>query len=314
MSTLRAILDRINDVEATISRISRSADKESAFAYRLTLESLENRRDELREELAELTRHSFIEICDYRIIPDKIGSYALSAVTTALHEFQDLFSVVFDAQTSKPKQRIALDADIVKKTQFNFGFAYEGSLGVALTIENERLLLIESDLDRAIGAVFALIKTNSPEEIRQAEALYGRPAVRKLYSWSKAHSDYGLSADIRWVRDSEVRKHVLAQTNELTEICRLIEAKSDETVTLVEMVGILASWDSVHRRFILDVPDSEPISGAIGKEVDITRPRVVRGDRCKLNLRKRVQFRYTSEKDEVSWEVTAIEEDVGSTS
>jgi hypothetical protein len=309
MSRLRAILDRINDVEATISRISREATDESAFAYRLTLESLENRRDELRSELAEATRHEFVEICDYRIIPDKVGSYVLSAVTSALHEFQDIFSIVYDAQTSKPKQRATLDAEVVSKTQFNFGFAYEGSLGVALTIRNDRLLLIESDLDQAIGAVFSLLKATSAESLRQSEALYGRAAIRKLYTWSKAHSDYGMSADIKWVRDSEVRKSVLTQSQEFAEICRMIEAKSDETVLPVTLHGVLASWDTVHRKFILLVPDAEPISGIIGKDVDISRPRTVRGERCEVSLLKHVRIRYTSDKDETYWEVVGIQDE-----
>mgnify|MGYP001585157961 CR=1 FL=1 len=56
MSALRAILDRLSDIEATISRIEGSSTAENALAYRLTLQSLENRRETLREELAEITK------------------------------------------------------------------------------------------------------------------------------------------------------------------------------------------------------------------------------------------------------------------
>lgn len=51
----RVVLDRLNDIEATISRIEGNSTAENAFAYRLTIRSLENRRETLREELAEIT-------------------------------------------------------------------------------------------------------------------------------------------------------------------------------------------------------------------------------------------------------------------
>jgi len=56
MSALRAVLDRLNDIEATIERVGREASGTSPFAYRIALKSLENRRADLQEELAEITR------------------------------------------------------------------------------------------------------------------------------------------------------------------------------------------------------------------------------------------------------------------
>lgn len=56
MSRLRAVLDQINDIEATIARIEAEAKDTSSFAYRMTLKSLENRREVFREELADVTR------------------------------------------------------------------------------------------------------------------------------------------------------------------------------------------------------------------------------------------------------------------
>lgn len=52
MSNLRAVLDRINDIEATISRIELESNGDLPLSTQLSLQSLESRRDMLREELA----------------------------------------------------------------------------------------------------------------------------------------------------------------------------------------------------------------------------------------------------------------------
>lgn len=305
MSRLRAILDRINDVEATISRIEAEATAESSFAYRMSLRSLENRRDMLREELANATTQEFVEICDYRLVPEGGNdSYAIAAVTSALQDFQDLVTFVFDAITSGPKKRATRDLEAIEKTRFNFGFAYSGSLGVALTMKKDRELF-DTDLERAIEAVFEIADATSEDHIKNAAALYGLPTVRKLYGWSKTHRDFGLSADIKWVRDNETRHSVLTQPQEFAEICRIIEARSDEDIEVLTANGRLVSWDAVHRRFILDVPESELINGTISKDFDVTQPRIVQA-RYEVDLVKHTLTEYATDRDVVTWELTDL--------
>jgi len=250
----------------------------------------------------------FIEICDYRIIPEGKDSYALSAVTTALHSFQELVTLVFDAITDKPKQRARLDADVIQKTRFDFGFSYSGSLGIALTVPNERLLAVDSDLDLAIDAVFNLMKVDSAEQIKDAATMYGRPSVRKLYIWSKVHSDFAMGADIKWVRGSSIRKEMLAQYQELARICEIIEVIPVESVEPVTLQGILASWDTVHKRFILNVPEGKPVSGIFGKEIDAHAPRTVQGDRYEVKLLKRTRTTYISDDEDIVWEIVSATE------
>ncbi len=308
MSKLRAILDRINDIEATIAQITAQSTVESAFADRLTLQSLESRRDKFREELAEITKQESIEVCDYRIIQSSGSSYALSAITSALHDFQDIFSIIFDAITTKPKQRFELSADIAEKTRLDFGFAYAGSLGVALTIPNERLLAIDSNLDSAMKVVFSLLEIQSPEAIKEAALRYGRPAVKKLYSWSKVHKDYGMSADIKWIREKETRSSVIAQPENFARICEIIETKNEPQIESITLIGVLDAWNATGRRFILRVPDAEPINGIFKKGFDATPSRTVHGTRYQANLLKYTTVIYTSDADQVYWELEGIKE------
>jgi hypothetical protein len=299
MSALRAVLDRLNDIEGTIAQLEGKSTPETAFAYRMTLRSLENRREDLRNELNEITKRDFVEICDYRIIPEGPLSFAISGVTGALHEFQDLVSILFGADPQKPRQRARVDIATSEKTRFDFGFAYSGSLGIVLTVENERLIGIESNLDLAIRAAFDLISAKSGDDIKAAAVQYGPPVVRKLYAWSKIQRDYDLSADIKWKRGDEIRNNVLVQAKESAEVCRLIESKSDINDEPLDVIGNLVGFNVAARRFAFEFADGELINGTFDKSFEMAQ-RLVPG-RYSAHLIKRSVIHYTIEKDDVSW-------------
>jgi hypothetical protein len=308
MSKLRAVLDRINDIEATISRIELESKGDIPLSTQLSLQSLEGRRDMLREELALVTRSEHVEICDYKIIPENANSYALSAVTTALHDFQDMVTLVFDAITSKPKQRASVSPDVQQKTQFDFGFAYSGSLGVVLTIQNDRLLLDEnSKLDSAVSAVFKLVKIRSPEAVREAAHTYGAPTIKKLYHWSKTHSQYGMSADIKWIRDAQVRDEVIAQSPEMEALSHAIAEKSEKETEPVRLNGELLGWNVHNRSFVMAFPETRPISGRWADDFEGAIPRKVPGY-YSAELTKETTVRFSEEKDLISWVLNRLNE------
>lgn len=307
MTRLRAILDRINDIEATIARMQAEVKDATSPVYLLNLESLESRKEVLKDELEDATRESFVEVCDYRIIPDGTETYAISAVTSALQYFQELVTIAFDAITDRPKQRASRDPALIQKTAFEFGFAYSGSLGIALVIRNDREFF-DSDMDRAVAAVFEMIESDSRDRIHNVAAKFGRPAVRKLYAWSKTHSEYGLTADIKWVRDGETRNSVLAQPQQLSAICELIEARNDPYSEPVTVTGMLASWDTVHRRFIIDdVPGAESVSGTISEGLDVSRKRTVK-IRYTFDLLRHTVIDYAMDREKITWELLELTE------
>jgi hypothetical protein len=302
MSRLRAVLDRMNDIEATIVRTEQSVGPKPDFATQLTLQSLEERRDMLRQELAEITKHEHVEVCDYRIIPESPLAYAVTAVSSALQDFQDLVSIVFDAQSSKAKRRAKIAPDIIQKTRFDFGFAYSGSLGVVLTIPNDRLLMDEaSRLDSAVDAVLELLQIRSPEALREASHAFGLPAIRKLHHWTKTQSQYGMTADIKWVRDANVRKETLAQPSEMAEIAKMIEDKSDKTRDNSTMIGDLLAWNVQKRTFTMEFPNADPISGHWA--ADFLSPGVTRKvpGRYQAHLTKETTILYAEDREDVRW-------------
>jgi hypothetical protein len=308
MSNLRAILDRINDVEATIARAEIRAGRDSDLATLLSLKSLEQRREMLREELADVTKEQHVEICDYRIIPENTAAYAISAVSSALHNFQDLVTLIFDSIVSgKPKQRGRVGADVVHKTQFEFGFAYSGSLGIVLTIPNDRLLGDEpSNLDTAVNKVFELVHLNSASAVRHIAHSYGVPTVRKLHDWAKTHYENGMSADIKWVRGKEVRSEILAQPSEMARIYNLIKQKSEKRTERVVFEGNLLAWNVPKRTFTFQAANAEPITGHWADDFEgpaIAR-KVPRKYRAYLN--KEVTVHYGEDREDFRWSLRRL--------
>ncbi|ESW93865.1 hypothetical protein X770_02885 [Mesorhizobium sp. LSJC269B00] len=292
MSRMRAILDRINDVESTILKIEQAQSGTPTLATELSLRSLEGRRENLTAELSEITRTGLIDVCDYKIIPDSLHSYAISAVTAALHDFQDLVSIVFASLVSGPRRSAKISADVAQKTEFGFGFAYSGSLGVVLTIPNDRLIGgMESELDRAVSEVFALLRIRNSKAVNEAATRLGVPVVKKLHHWTKTHSQYGMSADIKWTREEEIRDRVVAQSREMELIYKLIEESDKRISDPIELTGELVAWSVPRRTFVLTFPDSPPISGHWSKTFNGQAQRKV-PSRYRARLTKETLVRY----------------------
>lgn len=308
MSALRAILDSLNDVEAAITQVTRQAGGEPSYGALLSIQSLEARRDMLKEELAEVSNSEFVDICDYRIVPGASDSYAMSAVTGAWHDFQDMLSLVFGSlQAGHARNSAKLSADVVEKTRLNFGYAYEGSLGIVMTIRNDRLMFAESTLDHSISAVFGIIQAKTPDEIRNVTHTYGVPVVRKLHHFSKLHSQFEMAADIKWVRSKEVRESVLAQPSEFAEIVRIIEDKSDTTTDTINVRGTLLAWNTTTRTFVLEVAEGEPISGHWAIEFDGNAQRKVPATYFAV-VTKKTMIRYAEETDKITWILHSLTE------
>jgi hypothetical protein len=118
--------------------------------------------------LNEVTAADFIDICDYRLIPERETDYSVNMVTQALRSFQDMVTSIYDAITTRPKVRGSWDAASVANSSFSFGYSYSGSLGIVLVIPNERLIGdIESNLDRSVMAALEATKTRDTEAVAQ---------------------------------------------------------------------------------------------------------------------------------------------------
>lgn len=306
MSRIAEILDDLRENGAAIARLEANIAKNpDAKGLTLALDSLLKRRGLLEEQFEETTESNFVDIVNYRIIPENLERLPLRAVTGALDRFQAAISTIFDARKSGPKKRARLSADVVAQTGFDFGYTYAGSLGVVLSIPNERLLIGESDLDAAVEMFFSATKSKNREEIIQFAEEAGIPSVRRLYEWSIAHSNYGLSASVEWRRKDEIRSHFEIEPTALIKLQEVIEETSEIDEDVVEITGILVGLDTTLKTFHLVVPDADDIKGYWSEEYAYS-PNHVLNARYVVNMAKRSVVYYAYEKEEVSWSLISL--------
>ncbi len=309
MPQVRPILDRLADLEASIERVSReTATAEGRLAMRMSLQSLEARREELLAALNEITAADFIDICDYRLIPEKETDYSINMVTHALRSFQDMVTSIYDAITTRPKIRGSWDSASVVNSSFSFGYSYSGSLGIVLVIPNERLIGgIESNLDRSVIVALEATKTKDPQAISRFAQEYGVSAVRYLYQWSKVHADYAVGAGIKWRRQELVRYETFEQFQEFREFCSLVERGSEPVEERIPLRAELLAFDAVNRRFRLGIPDAPDIRGTLADDFDATTPRTIHA-RYQASLTKRTVIRYATGKEDVAWSLDSLDD------
>jgi hypothetical protein len=223
-----------------------------------------------------------------------------------LAEFQQLVTTVFDAiKTNKPKTRARIAPDLVQMSSFDFGYVAPGSLEVVLTVPNERLLLVESDLDRAVSTVFQLMKSTDSREIGKLAATVGIASIKKLYELAEHHYKYAFSADIVWKRKTEERDEILVQPLEFQKLCARLDEKSDETNEPVSVRGRLVGLDVELGTFHMTFPEGEDIKGKLGEAFRGGRISEVPGNYTADMIKTTVIY-YSTREDKVSYELVEL--------
>jgi hypothetical protein len=310
MSELLEIREMLQETHATLAQLERSIAKHpDDWTLAVTAESLKQRQTTLEKAFAEAANADLLDVCKYRLIPDGKENFSIASLTSTLGAFQDLLTVVFDALKNGPKVRPKLSAEIVSSTTLDFGYAYAGSLGFVMTMPNDRMLVGESELDRAIKIIFVMAKAHNPDELSKHIGEVGVAGIRRLYHWCSAHSDYGLSADIKWQRDETERGSVIVQKEEMRRLKEIIDKTSDEKIERFTFVGELRGLDVGHSStFRFTVPGAEEITGRIAGSFDRTQVYEIHGT-YEAQLIKRIKVHYSMEREEEAWELLALGRD-----
>lgn len=269
MTTLFELAAELRQTHASIRRMEDLvAAHPEDDALEINMLAIQKRQRSLEQQFAALTDQEHVDVLGYRFIPEAGHSYPLAAVAGALSALQDAIAVVFDALKSAPKIRARISADVAALTTLNFAYSFDGSLGFVFSIPNERLLMIESDLDRAIALVFRAMKADSPEQISQLAREIGAAGLRRIYQWADQHEKFDIGAGIEWRRRHEIREQVQVQPSGLARLKEIIEASSPESHEDVLLDGILMGIDVTADTFRLAVADGEDVRGRLADDFD----------------------------------------------
>jgi hypothetical protein len=279
MSALLEVTDQLQETEAAIRQLEQAiAQQTPTPSIIATLSTLQKRQRDLEAQFNEATAEKHLDVCRYRLFPDQKENErpTLAALTKTLYDFQALVTQVYAAiKRELPKPTTHVSAEEVAATQFGYNYSFSGSVGVVLTLPNERLLFGETDLDRAINTVFEMSKANTSEKVQAYAKQLGAGPVRTLYKWVSDQVVSGLSSEIEWRRNQEVRSEVIAQWPELESLKRAIEATSEEEQTPLITTGYLVGADFKSRTFHMAFESGPDVRGKMSDAInEITWPKI----------------------------------------
>lgn len=307
MTTLFAVLDELRDVSAELTRLEDIIGRNPQYpSLQLDRASLEKRQHTLELELAELSAQQHLDICSYRFIGDAKRRYPLSALTNALREFQSVVTTAYDAIKTGVKRRARISAEIAEESSFDFGYVFAGSLGFVLTMPNERMLIGESELDRAIATIFEVMDADRPQRIAELAKIVGVPTIRRIHGWAESHIANDLSADIQWRRREELRSRIIKQPPELKVLAEIIESTSEMETELLELHGLLVGLDTDLGTFHMKFEGADDIRGTLAEEFRYD-PLYSLNVAYTASLIKSTIVHYAYESEETRWSLVGLE-------
>jgi hypothetical protein len=302
MSRLLDVFDELRETQAELGRLEATVAAHPEYeSLTLDLFSIQKRQESLQAEFQKLASEKHVDIVSYKIIPNSSARVPLRAMTSTLDRFQAAVSTVYDAIKFGVKQKTKITAEVATQSGFDFAYTFSGSLGVVLTVPNERLLFGESELDRAVELFFSAAHAQRREQIVEFARTAGISSVRRLFEWSQAHSAYDTSADIQLRRDTEIRKELAVEVGDLSKLQEIIKETSDTEEIDVDISGSLVGLDTTLETFHIVVPGAdEDIQGSWSAEFQYDPDIKLKG-RYQAKLLKKSTTYYAYEKDEIKW-------------
>jgi len=306
MAELLEIITQIEDTEAAIARTEQAfATYPNESGLRFALASLQKRQEALSADFNRLAAARGLDVCSYRLFNKSSSRPTLRAFANALHDFQELFTSVYDALAKGPKQRSRPGVESVAQTAFGFGYSFTGSLGVVLTLPNEQLL-IPTPLDDTIQTIFALARAEHPPDVEKFAKTLGPAPIRMAYLWAQHHVEAGIGAEIEWRRADQVRATALFQSPELARLQQAIEATSELTETTFTWVGVLLGGDVKTGQFHMSFEGDNEIRGRMAKDL-APEERLTLRERYRTTIRKTTLITLATGKIDETYELIGIE-------
>ena len=168
MTQIRTIINDLQDTDSTIERLMTLAKIEPIDDIaQFNLETIKKRRADLERKLNYELRNEQADVVEYKIERVEVNNYPAKAIAASIMTFQDLITSVFDAIRTTPKKTYKPSAASIELSAMDFAGARAGSVVVALSVHNDRLLAVKSELDSTFDLVISLLRANTDSELRE---------------------------------------------------------------------------------------------------------------------------------------------------
>jgi hypothetical protein len=301
MSALFEIIEKIQDTEAALAMAERAvARNPRSETLAITAKSIQKRRENLEGEFSEIVKHQKLDVCSYRIFSETQDNIKIASLANALHDFQSLFTTVFDALKNGPKDRARVDAATAAYSAFDFGYCFSGSAGIVMTMPQEMVLIGDSDLDRTITEIFEMAKATKPEQLKSHAKRLGLASVRKVYQWVTDHLQAGAGADIQWKKNNDLSQRIFIQVPQLEALQKSILDTSEETEIPIEVSGELVGFDSNSHWFHFKTEDGVVMKGGTSPKIGTIHTLEV-PKRYTISALVKRKVHYATEQEDVSY-------------
>jgi hypothetical protein len=305
MPDILELQEKLQDTTAAIAQLEHAViENPDTPSLAVNLRSLHKRREALESDFLELTNQLEQDVCRYRLFVSGTRP-TISGLAQAWTNFQNAFSVIYDAIKNGPKVRGRIGVTAAEETSLGFSYSFTGSVGIVMTMPNDRLLLGETMIDQAIRTMFDLAAAQDHKQIREFAKVLGPAPVRAMYYWANTHVQNGMGAEIEWRRDKEVRARLFIQEPELARLTNAIQHTSDETSEELTYTGTLRAADLDRKTFRLETDDEHSIKGSFEDAIDakhaVTLPR-----RYVVRLVKTTKIYYSTEVEDTSYHLLSL--------
>jgi hypothetical protein len=246
-----------------------------------------------------------VDVCRYRLIPTTNNGVKIGGLSAALSAYQSMFSILFDALSSGPRKTTRISSETMEKTAFDYGYSFAGSVGVAMTIPNARLVGVETTFDEAFRIISELAKASTTAEVLKHARRIGPAPIRSFYRWAEDHLKSKMSADIVWQRGEETKARMLVQDAEFEAIVRVIRETSEEERHDITTTGSLIGIDESRHSFHFKADSGEDYLGTFVCIIDAANP-VSIPSRFRANITRVKTIQYAVEEEKDRYEMTDL--------
>jgi hypothetical protein len=189
----------------------------------------------------------------------------------------------------------------------DFAGARAGSVVVAMSVHNDRLLAVKSDLDGTFDLVISLLRASTDSELRALANRVGVASISKAYSWAANSVEYGLDTSIVWSKAVPHGEALAITKQQALALKEAIEATSDEEIRFEEYDCELIGIDDDTSYFHIKMIDGMEIKGGISNEFPKGHQWVTHV-KHRAFLSKSVRIKYSTGEEKERWTLVRLEE------
>lgn len=264
-----------------------------------SLESMNIKLDNLTKKFQEAANYDHRNICSYRLFNKNSKNFSISSIGSLLTEFQNLFTTILGSIQNKDLKRIT--PNLKKDSELTYHFTYPGSLGIAMSIEVERLICIENDITKAMKLMVDMLNADSSDQMHYFAKEYNSKCVNALSNWVKNQIKYDLCAEIKWYNDSGVIYQTELSSEHLLNMNQAINETSDENSEEIEIIGTLIGADTNLHNFHMAFSNRDEIKGkmleSLGRnktlEIPMKYKATLRIETCENYAENKTETKYT---------------------